>query len=86
MSTQTMVFALNANEPEFLKSLRDVEQGITSECDHAAEFSGTPENNPGAEVLHDEGAIRETDDEYGGWVVDLSKLPASATHIKIING
>ena len=35
------------------------------------------------ETIPAEDAVTETYDEYGGWVIDLSKLPKDATHIYI---
>lgn len=78
MSTSTYITFLNANDPVFQKALTDPEVKMDWEEDH-----GPIDRNPGREIYTDESAVEETDDEYGGWVIDLSKIPKDATHIKV---
>ena len=44
-------------------------------------LAGPPDDD--YETIPAEDAVTQTDDEYGGWVIDLSKLPKDATHIYI---
>jgi len=30
-------------------------------------------------------AVQETNDEYGGFIIDLSKIPKETTHIVVVN-
>lgn len=79
MSTSTYIKLLNANDPKFIAA-RD---GSPEEKQTWEEDWGSIKNNPGAEVETKDDFYEETDEEYGGWIIDLSKLPKEATHIKI---
>lgn len=84
MSTSTYFKLLNANDPKFLTA-RD---GTPEEKKNWEEDFGPFDTNPGAplypyDVYKEGDFIEETDEEYGGWLIDLSKLPKEATHIKI---
>lgn len=38
---------------------------------------------PGKPVKNSEYCIQETEEEYGGWLIDLSKIPKKATHLLV---
>jgi hypothetical protein len=78
MSIQTSIVFLNANDPEFIKA-RD---GTPEEREEWEEFNGDIKDRPGAEIeTGREEGVSETDDEYGGYLIELSKIPKEATHI-----
>jgi hypothetical protein len=78
MSIQTSIVFLNANDPEFIKA-RD---GTPEEREEWEEFNGNIEDRPGAKIEDvDNEAVWNTEDEYGGDVIELSKIPKDATHI-----
>lgn len=84
MSTSTHFKLLNANDPQFLLH----KNGNEDEIREWEEDWGSIANNPGAPIYFDdvykEGDFLEaTEDEYSGWIIDLSKLPKETTHIKI---
>ena len=80
MSIQTNIEFRNANDPEFLAA----KNGTPDQLDEWEEFNGLIEDRPGAEVENfDNDCIKHTSDEYGGWIIDISKIPSTATHIVI---
>ena len=78
MSTTTYIKLLNSNDPKFMTA-RD---GSPEDKESWEDYYGPIENMPGAEIECDN-FYEETDEEYGGWIIDLSKIPKEATHIKI---
>ena len=80
MSTQTSIYFLNANHPDFVAAKE-------ADDKESEDNYGTFENNPGYCMDCDHGRFyKKTDEEYGGWIVDLSNLPPGTTHIKIERG
>ncbi len=77
MSIQTSIQFLNANDPEFVKAQETPESW--------AEWSDENGGAPGA-VIEWEGGYEETEDEYGGWIIDLADIPPGTTHIYITRG
>lgn len=81
MSVSTYFKLLNANDPRFIAA-RD---GSPEEReDYQWNNCGPIEDAPGHPLdLEESDFAEETEEEYGGWIIDLSKLPKEATHIKI---
>lgn len=46
--------------------------------------SDDPPSLDDCESLRDSGAITETEDEYGGWIIDISKLPPGTGRIYVV--
>jgi len=80
MSVQTSIEFLNANDPSFVTA-RD---GTQEQRDEWEDDNGLIDEIPGARVecKSGEGYI-ETNEEYGGWIIPLDKIPAGTTHIHI---
>lgn len=79
MSIQTSIMFLNSNDPEYQAALK----GTPEERYEWESEWGSFEDRPGKPLDVDSDSLRETEDEYGGWIVDLSKLPEGTTHIVI---
>jgi len=79
MSIQTNIQFTNANDPAFIKA----KNGTAEEREQWEDFNGPIEDRQGAEVPHKESIIKETGDEYGGFIIALKDIPKSATHIVI---
>lgn len=77
MSYSNQILFLNANDPEFLAA----KNGTPEEIEAWEDDNGKIEDRPGAWVRDQNGAVEETEDEHGGHVLDLSKLPENVTHI-----
>ena len=76
MSISTSIQLVNAKDPKFLAATLDE--------DKKEEWIDENGNFIGAIIERDddrEPCVEETDDEYGGFLIDISKLPANATHI-----
>jgi len=82
MGIYTSIEFRNANDPEFIKATR----GTPEERDEWEDCNGLTENRPGGKVPHQEDAVVETDDEYGGWIVAVKDIPKDATHIVVSRG
>lgn len=79
MSISTHIHFCNVNDSKYLQAIGTPDGLAEWENEY-----GDIENNPGATIEEGaDSAITDTDDEYGGWIVDLSKVPKDATHIKI---
>lgn len=78
MSVKTQIQLLNANDPEYLAALNGTEEEKEDWESSNADLDWYP-----GKVLDIEDFYEETEEEYGGWIIDLSKLPKEATHIKI---
>lgn len=68
MSYSISAYATNQNSGKFINTSKDnydFDDGITSY----------------GEVIEEQGWYEETDDEYGGILIDLSLVPKDATHI-----
>lgn len=81
MGVYTHIEFRNANDPEFIAA----KNGTEEEREEWQDLEGDFESRPGAEIKCRE-AVEETEDEYGGWIIDLSKIPKDATHIVIHRG
>jgi hypothetical protein len=80
MSIQTNIKFLNANDPEFIAA----KNGTPEEREEWEDINGSIEDRPGADLGDfDNGSIEHTEDEYGGYVIDISKIPSDATHIVV---
>lgn len=84
MSIQTSINFYNANHPDYIAAIN----GTPEERKEWEEDNGPIEDRPGAMIETDRAfgkpdCVQETNDEYGGWVIDLSSIPKEATHIVI---
>lgn len=81
MSISTSFKLLNSNDPKFIAA-RD---GTPEEREeYESDNWGNIDDTPGHPLdLEEEDFVEYTEEEYGGWIIDLSKLPKNATHIKI---
>jgi hypothetical protein len=77
----TTIHFLNSNDPEYKAALEKEEEKEKWEDEN-----GPIEWNPGARIETEEEFYEETSEEYGGWIIDLSKVPPGATHIKVERG
>ena len=84
MSIETSFQFLNANDPSFISAAAaPVESKVREDWE---DEHGSIHDRPGAPVgsyEEKEAAISYTEDEYGGWVIDLSKLPKGTTHVAV---
>lgn len=80
MSIQTNINLLNANDPEYIKATTTSPEALEEWEDE----NGPISEQPGA-VMDDSNNewLEETDEEYGGWLIEIAKLPPAATHIHI---
>lgn len=79
MSYYNHVVFLNANDPAFLAAKNGTPEEIEAwEDDNLGDIS----YRPGADVECRE-AVEDTNDEYGGHIIDLSKVPENVTHIVV---
>lgn len=83
MSYSTYFQFLNENDPAFVRS-RD--SGSPKDLEEWEDEHGPIRWAPGAPVRCTSDCIEETDEEYGGWIIDLSKVPANATHLHVSRG
>lgn len=83
MSTQTYIKFLNENGPRFMKA----KHGTSRDRREWESFEGSIDDRPGEEIeLSDKDeahVIRQTSDEYGGWIISVGDIPKKATHILI---
>jgi hypothetical protein len=70
---------LNQNDPEYLAALNGSPQEKQDWEDEYGEFH----LRPGKRVDGKQSCIEETEEEYGGWLIDLSKVPEKATHLLV---
>lgn len=83
MSVQTSIEFLNANDPAFVAA-RD---GTPEQRQEWEDDEGPFEQRPGARVECQRGeGYTETDEEYGGWIIPIDKIPVGTTHIHIYRG
>ena len=79
----TAFYFLNSQNPDFLAA----KNGTEKEKEHYQDNNGTFENNPGTMIdCASKGFVKETDEEYGGWIIDVRNLPPGTTHIKVERG
>lgn len=81
MSISTSFKLLNSNDPKFIAA-RD---GTPKEREeYESDNWGSIDDTPGHVLdIEEEDFIEETEEEYGGWIIDLGKLPKNVTHIKV---
>jgi hypothetical protein len=80
MSIQINIKFLNACNPKFMKALN----GSSQEQEEWQEDNGTFTDRPGAVIECDgDDGVYKTDDEYGGYVIELACIPEGTTHIAI---
>jgi len=84
MGVYTNIEFRNANDPEFIAA----KNGTDEEREEWEDENGIIADRPGGhcDAIDGEQCIEETEDEYGGWIIDLSKIPKDATHIVIHRG
>ncbi len=80
MSVETSIVFLNDQDPAYKAAVN----GSPEQLELWEENHGPISWRPGAELIcgTDEG-YEETDEEYGGWIIDLKCIPAGTTHIHI---
>lgn len=84
MSISTNIEFRNVNDPKYLAAISTPEGKAKWQDDE-----GPITDRPGARCgnyKQTEDAIKYTNDEYGGWIVDLSKVPPGTTHVVISRG
>jgi hypothetical protein len=83
MSICTSIDFFNSTETRFRAALTTPETKAAWEEEY-----GPVEDRPGHLVAYgsDHESISETNDEYGGWIIDLSKIPGGTTHIVVHRG
>jgi hypothetical protein len=83
MSIHTSIDLLNSKDPEFIKATT----GTPEQLEEWEDDNGPVADRPGVRLDDSNNEwLEETEDEYGGWVIDISKLPPEATHILITRG
>ena len=82
MGIYTSIDFLNANDEAYLKALN----GTEAEKEDWEMNEGSLTDIAGAMIWKQNDAVTETEHEYGGWLVDLSKIPENATHVLVSRG
>lgn len=83
MGVYTNIDFYNSNDPEFIKA-RD---GTPEQREKWEDENGSIEYRPGARIRCEEGeGYIETDEEYGGWIIPVDKIPKGTTHIVVHRG
>lgn len=83
MSISTSITFLNANDSKFLAA----KNGNAEERGDWTDSWGDFEKRPGAVIEMDEDeVVEETEEEYGGWLIPVDKIPKNCTHILISRG
>jgi len=83
MGVYTSIEFLNANDSAFVAA-RD---GTPEQRQKWEEDEGPFDQVPGARVKCKPGeGYTETDEEYGGWIIPLDKIPEGTTHIHVYRG
>lgn len=70
---------LNQNDPEYLAALNGTPQ---EQLDWEDEY-GKFHLRPGKSVRGTQSCIEDIEEEFGGWLIDLSKVPENATHLLV---
>ena len=79
MSVYTHFKYLDQSDPEYLAA----KEGSAQEQEEWEDEYGDLNLRPGKPVRADEICIEETEEEYGGWLINLSKVPKKATHLLV---
>jgi len=79
MSISTHIEFLNGNDARFMKA----SQGTARDRAEWEAWEGPIEDRPGAPIACSDDVIKETADEYGGWLIAIKDIPKNATHIII---
>lgn len=79
MGVYTHFKFLDQKDPDYLAAKNGSPQEQNDWQDDYGEF----DLRPGKPVDGDQVCIEETNEEYGGWLVDLSKIPEKATHLLV---
>lgn len=83
MSVSTSILFLNSKDSGYIAA----KTGTPEERYEWEQNYGPISDRPGKDLeVYDHQSVTETDDEYGGWVIDLSKIPKNATHIVVYRG
>jgi hypothetical protein len=86
MSVSTDIMFLNANDADFVKA----KNGTPKQREEWEDFNGPISDRPGAQIplstREEARIIKETNDEYGGWLIAVKDIPKDATHICIHRG
>lgn len=82
MGVYTHFQFLDESDPEYLAA----KEGSPEEQEEWEDEYGPLDLRPGKPVDGEESCIEETEDEYGGWLIDLSKVPQKATHLLVYQG
>lgn len=79
MSVYTQFQFLDQTDPDYLAA----KSGSDKKQEEWEDEYGPFNLRPGKPVEGDAICIEETEEEYGGWLIDLSKIPKKATHILV---
>lgn len=79
MSIQTTFHFRNENDPDYLKA----KNGTEEEREAWEDENGCVVDRPGARIDDFLVDSWETEDEYGGLVINLRSVPKNATHLVI---
>lgn len=83
MSISTSFYFLNGNDPKFLAA----KNGTPEEQENWTDNYGPFDIRPGADLEIEEfDVVEETEEEYGGWLIPVDKIPKNCTHILISRG
>mgnify|MGYP003680217292 CR=1 FL=1 len=83
MGTYTSIEFRNANDPEFIKA----KSGTPEEIEEWEDDNGLISYRPGKGIeVKEEDVVEYTDEEYGGWIIPVDKLPEGTTHIVVSRG
>lgn len=85
MSISTSIEFRNTNDARYVEHVLN---GSKTQIQKWEDDEGPIADRPGARIENKfyepiQDGIEGTYDEYGGWVIDLSKIPKDATHIVI---
>lgn len=87
MSYSIHATGIDACDPTFIENRDAFLRGELSEKeqDELEINQWIIDNRRGAEIDIDN-AVEETEDEYGGLIIDLEKIPREVTHILVVRG
>ena len=83
MGVYTSIEFLNAKDQAFMAA----RNGTKEQQEDWIDDNGPFDERPGAVLECNPGeGYTETDEEYGGWIIPLDKIPAGTTHIHVYRG